>query len=151
MSPDSFALTRNRVQAGEVAETHSIPADRTGRDSLQPNPSAPSDDAVTVTELGPEGTLELALSGMLDQRAGERLLEILHRGVVDGAKRVTIDLRHLEGLTEEGTAALGECRALGTRFPEGLHYRSDSGPSRAALLVALGDSPMNSPEDSDLA
>jgi hypothetical protein len=53
--------------------------------------------------------------------------------------RLDIDLRGLQGYTEDGARALAACRTLGNRLVEGLHYRTGRGPGREALLVAYAD------------
>lgn len=100
--------------------------------------ATPSGARIAVVLEG-DDSISIDLAGVLDDNAGRELLEILNRSVVDGVQRVAIDLRGVDDVTEEGAVALAECRSLGPRFSNGLHYRSDSGPGRVALMAALAD------------
>lgn len=113
-----------------------------GRDApANPTPTDEADDAVsssiTVTDEG--STVVIVVRQMLDEREGAALLSAATAAVDAGSERLDIDLRGLEGFTDEGARALVACRQLGSRLAEGLHYRTGRGPGREALLVAYQD------------
>lgn len=90
--------------------------------------------SITVTTEG--STVVIAVERTLDAREGEALVEAARAALAAGPARLDIDLRALEGYTEEGARALVACRDLGAELPEGLHYRTGKGPGREALLAA---------------
>ena len=84
-------------------------------------------------------TLVLHPVGVLDERAGSRLLdrlqELLDRAHA-GWRRVELDLDALASFTDAGLAALAGCAELARRLPEGMRYRASSPAGRGALLAA---------------
>jgi hypothetical protein len=97
----------------------------------------PSVSCITVTSEG--STVVIAVECTLDAREGEALLAAAEAALATGPARLDIDLRALDGYTDEGARALVACRDLGTGLPEGLHYRTGRGPGREALLAAYED------------
>ncbi len=145
-SQPDFAVSPEPELDGPVAPTAAL-ADTAANDTEALAEPAATDTAASAGPSGPQvvvalqddDTLQIDLAGVLDDDTGRQLLDILNRSVVDGVRRVAIDLRHVDDVTEEGALALAECRSLGRRFSDGLHYRSDSGPGRVALMAALAD------------
>jgi hypothetical protein len=90
--------------------------------------------SITVTSEG--STVVIAVERMLDAREGEALVEAARAALAAGPARLDIDLRALEGYTDDGARALVACRELGAQLAEGLHYRTGRGPGRDALLTA---------------
>lgn len=83
------------------------------------------------------GTIVISVGGHLDADAGARVLEAATAAVSSrGAQRLDVDLRELVSFDPDGADALVECRALGGRLVEGLHYRTGRGAGRSALLSA---------------
>jgi hypothetical protein len=110
-----------------------------GSEAAVENPrdvQAPSPIDVTT-----EGTtVVLAVVRCLDEAAGGALLDAASAAVVAGpTRRIEVDLRALDSYTDAGARALVGCRDLGTKLPEGLHYRTGRGPGREALLAAYTD------------
>ena len=75
-------------------------------------------------------------SDLLDARTGEALVAAATAAAGTHPERLDIDLRHLQGWTKEGAAALVRCREICAELPAGLHYRTGRGPGRSALLAA---------------
>ncbi len=92
---------------------------------------------IDVTTEG--GTVVLAVVRCLDEAAGGALLDAASAAVDAGPSRIDVDLRALDSYTDAGARALVGCRDLGSRLPEGLHYRTGRGPGREALLAAYTD------------
>jgi hypothetical protein len=92
---------------------------------------------IDVTNVG--DTVVIAVCPALDEAAGAALLHAATAATDTGSRRVDVDLRALESYTEVGARALVRCRDLGSRLPEGLHYRTGRGAGRDALLVAYTD------------
>jgi hypothetical protein len=90
----------------------------------------------SITVTSEASTVVIAVERTLDAREGEALLAAAHAALATGPARLDIDLRALEGYTDEGARALVACRGLGARLAEGLHYRTGRGPGREALLAA---------------
>lgn len=90
----------------------------------------------TIEIAGDPDQLTLRLHGLLDTEGGETLLRAVQAAVVS-ARKLTVDLRALEGFTPSGAAALSRC---GRRQPR-LRYITGPGVGRAALLAALGPRP----------
>jgi hypothetical protein len=90
--------------------------------------------SITVTTEG--STVVIAVERTLDAPEGEALLAAAQAALATGPARLDIDLRALEGYTDEGARALVACRDLGSQLAEGLHYRTGKGPGREALLAA---------------
>ena len=84
-------------------------------------------------------TLVLRLGFRLDEETGVALVEAARAAAVSGAERLDIDLRSIQFFTPEGAAALVECRDIGTDLPDGLHYRTGTGPGQEALLSAYAE------------
>jgi hypothetical protein len=101
------------------------------RDAQAPSP-------IDVTTAGT--TVVLAVVRCLDEAAGGALLDAASAAVIAGpTRRIEVDLRALDSYTDAGARALVGCRDLGTKLPEGLHYRTGRGPGREALLAAYTD------------
>jgi hypothetical protein len=102
-------------------------------------------DPIVVSERPPidviqEGdTVVLAVVRCLDEAAGGALVDAASAAVDSGPSRIDVDLRALDSYTDAGARALVSCRDLGSRLPEGLHYRTGRGPGREALLAAYTD------------
>ncbi|HEY8523334.1 MAG TPA: hypothetical protein VIL48_00120 [Acidimicrobiales bacterium] len=90
--------------------------------------------SITVTTEGT--TVVIAVEHTLDAPEGEALLEAARAALAARPDRLDIDLRAIDGYTEEGARALVACRDLSAELPEGLHYRTGKGPGRDALLAA---------------
>ncbi|HEX5946626.1 MAG TPA: hypothetical protein VFY82_10130 [Acidimicrobiales bacterium] len=84
-------------------------------------------------------TVVLAVVHCLDEAAGGALVDAASAAVSSGPSRIDVDLRALDSYTDAGARALVSCRDLGSRLPEGLHYRTGRGPGRDALLAAYTD------------
>ena len=89
-----------------------------------------------VTVRTEAGAVVLELSDLLDARTGEALVAAASAATAQGPERVDIDLRDLQGWTQDGAAALVRCREICADLPAGLHYRTGRGPGRSALLAA---------------
>jgi hypothetical protein len=92
---------------------------------------------IDITTQG--GTVVLSVVRCLDEAAGGALLEAASAALDTGPSRIEVDLRSLDSFTDAGARALVGCRDLGAKLPEGLHYRTGSGPGRDALLAAYTD------------
>lgn len=102
--------------------------------------SLPIDPDITSIRVATEGsTVVIAVERCLDSSTGEALLSAASAAVATGPSRLDIDLRSLEGFTDEGADALVSCRELGAKLAEGLYYRTGRGPGRDALLAAYRD------------
>ena len=97
-------------------------------------PPAPARTPVTVHT--DAGTVVLELSDLLDDGVGAALVAAAEAALTTAPQRIDIDLTALRSWTQEGAAALVECRAVCSDLPDGLHYRTGRGPGRAALLAA---------------
>jgi hypothetical protein len=104
-----------------------------GSDALASMPE-PETAAINVTSDG--SAVVIAVEGGLDQSTGEALIDAATAAVATGPSHLDIDLRGLESFTDEGARALLTCRTLGSELPGGLHYRTNRGPGRDALLSA---------------
>ena len=93
--------------------------------------------AIDVIQEG--DTVVLAVIHCLDEAAGGALVDAASAAVDSGPSRIDVDLRALDSYTDAGARALVSCRDLGSRLPEGLHYRTGRGPGREALLAAYTD------------
>lgn len=93
--------------------------------------------AIKVSSEG--AAVVIAVGQCLDLATGEALVDAATAAVATGPTRLDIDLRGLESYTDEGAQALVACRTLGSKLPEGLHYRTGRGPGREALLTAYSD------------
>ena len=82
-------------------------------------------------------TATLAVAGQLDATTGVDLLDALRSALAARPHRVDIDLGSVTSFTDAGAAALGRCRALAARLPDGLHYRTEGGAGQQALLAAF--------------
>jgi hypothetical protein len=81
-------------------------------------------------------TVILEVSELLDAGTGAALLAAAEAAVTTDPERVDIDLTSLLSWTQDGAAALVQCRAVCADLPDGLHYRTGRGPGRSALLAA---------------
>jgi hypothetical protein len=104
-----------------------------GSDALASMPE-PEPAAINVTSDG--SAVVIAVEGGLDQSTGEALIDAATAAVATGPSHLDIDLCGLESFTDEGARALVTCRTLGSDLPGGLHYRTNRGPGRDALLSA---------------
>jgi hypothetical protein len=104
---------------------------------------SPGDDVQTPSPIDVQTdgtTVVLAVVRCLDEAAGGALLDAASAALVAGpTRRIEVDLRALDSFTDAGARALVGCRDLGTKLPEGLHYRTGRGPGRDALLAAYTD------------
>ena len=78
----------------------------------------------------------LQLASLLDADAGAALVAAAEAAITTEPQRVDIDLTGLQSWTQDGAAALVQCRSVCGDLPDGLHYRTGRGPGRAALLAA---------------
>jgi hypothetical protein len=78
----------------------------------------------------------LELAHLLDGGTGAALVAAAEAALAAEPARVDIDLTALESWTQDGAAALVQCRTICGDLPDGLHYRTGRGPGRAALLAA---------------
>ncbi len=102
------------------------------------SPDVPTPSPIDVTTEGT--TVVLAVVRCLDDAAGGALLDAASAALDAGpTRRIEVDLRALDSFTDAGARALVGCRDLGTKLPEGLHYRTGRGPGREALLAAYTD------------
>lgn len=108
-----------------------------GSDAVADPPFDPTRSPIDVTTDGQ--TVVLAVVHCLDEEAGGALLDAASAAVDAGPSRIDVDLRSLDSYTDAGARALVGCRDLGSRLPEGLHYRTGRGPGREALLAAYTD------------
>ncbi|HYZ97989.1 MAG TPA: hypothetical protein VE575_04505 [Acidimicrobiales bacterium] len=92
---------------------------------------------LTVTSDG--SAVVIAVEQCLDEPTGLALIDASTAAVDTGPTRLDIDLRGIDSFTETGAQALVACRTLGSKLPEGLHYRTGRGPGREALLAAYRD------------
>ncbi|MGH9112788.1 MAG: hypothetical protein ACRDZN_10915 [Acidimicrobiales bacterium] len=118
-----------------TAATAGSPTRPTANGSDDTRPATES--AISVTTEG--STVVIALDCCLDHATGDALVEAAAAAVGTGPSRLDIDLRGLASFTDEGARALVACRGLGSKLPEGLHYRTGRGPGREALLAAYTD------------
>jgi hypothetical protein len=81
----------------------------------------------------------IAVAHSLDEVAGAALIDAATAAADTHPRRIDVDLRALESFTDAGARSLVGCRDLGSRLPEGLHYRTGRGPGREALLAAYTD------------
>lgn len=83
----------------------------------------------------------LTVNRRLDAAVGGQLLAAARAAVEAGALRLDIDLCDVAAYTQSGAAALLACRDLRTRQDPGktvdVHYRTNRGPGREALLAAF--------------
>ena len=84
-------------------------------------------------------TVVLSVGTCLDEATGGALLDAASAAVDADTQRIDVDLRALQTFTDAGAARLVSCRDLGTRLPDGLHYRTGRGPGRDALMAAYTD------------
>lgn len=96
-----------------------------------------SDGVEVAVDDTPSGrVVTVRVEGELDLDTATTVVN-LARAIVDGgAIRLDLDLRSLSGFDAEATWALVACRDVCAPLPEGLHYRTGSGPGREALLAA---------------
>ena len=110
----------------------------TGSDATVDTPSdVPASSPIDISTNG--GTVVLAVVRCLDEAAGGALLDATSAALDRGPSRIEVDLRALDSFTDAGARALVGCRDLGSKLPEGLHYRTGRGPGREALLAAYTD------------
>lgn len=109
----------------------------TGSEATDGPPTESRHSSIDVVTEG--RTVVLSVVRCLDEAAGGALLDAASAAVDTGPRRIDVDLRSLESFTEAGARALVGCRDLGSRLPEGLHYRTGRGPGRDALLAAYTD------------
>ena len=111
--------------------TSSTRGGRAPRRLHKESPVAP----VRVDDDGP--VVAISVHGPLDDDAGRALVDVT-RAALDGSpERIDIDLRAVLSHTDNGAAALVVCRDLGAGLPDGLHYRTATGPGGDALLAAF--------------
>jgi hypothetical protein len=119
------------------AATAGSPARSTAAGSDAPmgnSNSPPADSPISVSTEGT--TVVLTVERRLDTAAGDALLLAATAALSTAPDRLDIDLRSIDGYTEDGARALVECRSIGAGLAGGLHYRTGRGPGREALLAA---------------
>ena len=89
-----------------------------------------------VTVRTEPGAVVLQVANLLDAEAGAALVAAAEAALTTDPARVDIDLTSLQSWTQDGAAALVQCRAVCGDLPDGLHYRTGRGPGRSALLAA---------------
>jgi len=89
-----------------------------------------------VTVRTEPGAVVLEVASLLDADTGAALVAAAEAALLTAPQRVDIDLTALQSWTQDGAAALVQCRAVCGDLPDGLHYRTGRGPGRAALLSA---------------
>jgi hypothetical protein len=87
-------------------------------------------------------TLTLLVHGPLDAATAHALVEAARAGLGPDVDRLEVDLRDVEGYTEDGAGGLLELRELGTGLANGVHYRTTAGAGGEAFLAAFA-----SPDD----
>jgi hypothetical protein len=97
-------------------------------------PAAMPRSAINVTSQ--DAAVVIAVEYCLDGPTGQALIDAATAAVDTGPERLDIDLRGIDSFTEAGAQSLVACRTLGSKLPEGLHYRTGRGPGREALLAA---------------
>jgi hypothetical protein len=106
---------------------------------------APGGDAVatmpasSISVSSDGSVVVIAVEQCLDGSTGEALIDAATTAVATGPARLDIDLQALESFTGDGARALVTCGALAAQLPAGLHYRTNRGPGREALLAAYRD------------
>lgn len=86
-------------------------------------------------------TVTISLTGDLDGVAGGALLDTVRHELDRAPARIDIDLGGLSGFTDEGSAALAECKAVAAGLADGLHYCTEGGAGQGALLAAFSSDP----------
>jgi ABC-type transporter Mla MlaB component len=81
----------------------------------------------------------VTLVGTLDATTATNLLTAAEAALADGATRLEVDLCDITSFTTEGAAALVTCRDVCSGLADGLHYLTNDGPGREALLSAFDD------------
>jgi hypothetical protein len=81
----------------------------------------------------------ITVTGCLDGETGQLLLSSAGAAVQDGTGRLDVDLCGLTAFTPEGASALVSCRDACAGLTGGLHYLTNDGPGREALLSAFDD------------
>ena len=89
-----------------------------------------------VTVRTEPGAVVLEVASLLDADTAAALVAAAEAALIARPQRVDIDLTALQSWTQDGAAALVQCRAVCGDLPDGLHYRTGRGPGRAALLSA---------------
>ena len=97
----------------------------------QQTPAGP----VRVDADGP--VVAISVHGPLDDATGLALVDVTRAALENSPERIDIDLRAVLSHTDSGAAALVACRDLGASLPDGLHYRTATGPGGDALLAAF--------------
>lgn len=81
----------------------------------------------------------ITVTGCLDGETGQLLLTRADAALHDGTGRLDVDLCGLTAYTPEGASALVRCREACAGLSGGLHYLTNDGPGREALLSAFDD------------
>lgn len=124
--------------AGAASPEGPRPAANGREAAVESSPDVQAQSPIDVTTDGT--TVVLAVVRRLDEAAGNALLDAASAALLAGlTRRIEVDLRALDSFTDAGARALVGCRDLGTKLPEGLHYRTGRGPGREALLAAYTD------------
>ena len=90
-----------------------------------------------VTVRAEPGTVVLEIGSLLDADAGAALVAAAEAALATGPDRVDVDLTSLRSWTQDGAAALRQCKAVCGALADGLHYRAGRGAGQAALLAAF--------------
>jgi hypothetical protein len=101
----------------------------------EPHGISPAPGRVQAVSVG--STLTLLVHGRLDDVAGAQLLDAVAAGLVPGIVRLDVDLRDVDGFTDDGAAALVRVRDLGSALADGVRYRSAAGAGGDAFLSAF--------------
>ena len=94
-------------------------------------------EGVHVERAGDAGDVRIAVGSRLDGRSGHMLLQAADAVAASGGERITVDLRRVDGFTEDGVAAATACCRLASGLPGGVSFVASAGPSRRALLAIL--------------
>ena len=79
------------------------------------------------------------LAGKLDDAAGKQLIAALRRDVESGARRVALDMSHIESIDEAGLFQLMQALKLVARVDGEVVIASPSDAAREALAVSALD------------
>jgi hypothetical protein len=114
---------------------------RMGTEQTPPVPPGVPDPGGAEAAASADGAV-LAVVGCLDGEAGLHLMADVKRALAAGAGRIDVELCAVTDFTQAGTAALAACRQLAARagdHPAGVevHYRTNRGPGRDAMLAAF--------------
>jgi hypothetical protein len=90
-----------------------------------------------VQALNVGSTLVLFVHGPLDRSTAGALVDAARAGLGPAVERLEVDLRDVDGFTEDGADSLIAVRDLGSGLAHGVHYRTTSGAGGEAYLAAF--------------